>query len=374
MQPGQATGFLTGFLHPISGLDHVLAMVAVGLWGAQLGAPAIWVLPVAFPLVMAFGGFLGLLGVPLPGVEFGIAASAILLGAAVMSERRPPLVIAAALVGCFAIFHGHAHGTELPPGAERAALQHGLRRRDRMPARDRHRDRRDPPLASRSDRAAHRGWRRRTRRHLLPVAGNRDETAAHRAAASAARGLALTAYAQLAHAHLIETGLGPVYDGIAHFALTPEDLIPALALAVLAGLRGTITRGARSSCCLWRGYVAGRRSALSAKVSLPDSLSWVPLLVLGGLVAADVRLPAAATTALAAALGLFLGLANGYAMAQAGPGVRGVVGIVGAVFVVTTLGAACAVAWQSGWLRIAWRVAGSWIAASGLLLAGWTLR
>jgi urease accessory protein len=115
VQQGEAAGFLTGFLHPISGLDHVLAMVAVGLWGAQLGAPAIWVLPVAFPLVMSMGGMLGLLGVPVPGIEYGIAASAILLGAAVMLEMRPPLVLTAMLVGVFAIFHGHAHGTELPP-------------------------------------------------------------------------------------------------------------------------------------------------------------------------------------------------------------------------------------------------------------------
>ena len=113
---GEARGFLTGFLHPISGLDHVLAMVAVGLWGAQLGAPAIWLLPITFPMVMAFGGFLGLLGVPLPGVEIGIAASAVLLGAAVMTERRPPLYAAAALVAFFAVFHGHSHGAELPPG------------------------------------------------------------------------------------------------------------------------------------------------------------------------------------------------------------------------------------------------------------------
>jgi urease accessory protein len=115
-QKGEAVGFLTGFRHPISGLDHVLAMVAVGLWGAQLGSPAIWTLPVAFPLVMAFGGMLGLMGVPLPGIEYGIAASAIALGAAVMFEWKPPLALAAALVGVFAIFHGHAHGTELPPG------------------------------------------------------------------------------------------------------------------------------------------------------------------------------------------------------------------------------------------------------------------
>lgn len=114
-QKGAAVGFVTGFLHPISGMDHVLAMVAVGLWGAQLGAPAIWLLPVAFPMVMAFGGMLGLMGVPVPGVEYGIAASAILLGAAVMFEFRPPLGLAATLVGFFAICHGHAHGTELPP-------------------------------------------------------------------------------------------------------------------------------------------------------------------------------------------------------------------------------------------------------------------
>jgi urease accessory protein len=113
---GEAAGFLSGLKHPISGLDHVVAMIAVGLWGAQLGAPAIWVLPVAFPMVMACGGMLGLLGVPLPGIEIGIAASAILLGAAVMMELRPPIAVAAALVGFFAIFHGYAHGSELPAG------------------------------------------------------------------------------------------------------------------------------------------------------------------------------------------------------------------------------------------------------------------
>lgn len=83
--PGEAGGFLSGLQHPISGWDHVLAMVSVGLWGAQLGAPAIWILPVTFPIVMAFGGFLGLVGVPFPSVEIGIALSALLLGAAVMT-------------------------------------------------------------------------------------------------------------------------------------------------------------------------------------------------------------------------------------------------------------------------------------------------
>jgi len=117
-------GFVSGFEHPISGLDHILAMVSVGLWGAQLGAPAIWALPVTFPMVMAFGGMLGLMGVPLPGTEVGIALSAIGLGAVVATEARPPLIFAALLVGFFAIFHGHAHGTELPP--EQSALLYSM--------------------------------------------------------------------------------------------------------------------------------------------------------------------------------------------------------------------------------------------------------
>lgn len=116
VQQGQAQGFITGLHHPVSGLDHVLAMIAVGLWGAQLGVPAVWMLPVAFPMMMAFGGFLGLLGLPLPGVEIGIALSAMLLGFMVAREVKPSLYIAVVIVAFFAIFHGHAHGTELPPG------------------------------------------------------------------------------------------------------------------------------------------------------------------------------------------------------------------------------------------------------------------
>jgi urease accessory protein len=113
---GDGIGFTSGFEHPISGLDHVIAMVAVGLWGAQLGMPAIWLLPVAFPLVMSFGGFLGLIGVPLPGSEIAIALSGVGLGAAVLAQFRPSLWVAALLVGMFGLFHGYAHGTELPPG------------------------------------------------------------------------------------------------------------------------------------------------------------------------------------------------------------------------------------------------------------------
>jgi len=116
VESGQTGGFLSGLAHPVSGLDHVLAMVAVGLWGAQLGMPAIWVLPVAFPMMMAFGGFLGLVGIPVPGVEIGIALSAVVLGALVLGQIRLPLPAAISIVAVFAVFHGHAHGTELAPG------------------------------------------------------------------------------------------------------------------------------------------------------------------------------------------------------------------------------------------------------------------
>jgi len=107
-------GFFSGFVHPLTGLDHVAAMVAVGLWGAILRAPAIWVLPIAFPLIMTVGAVLGIMGIPLPGIDFGIAASAIVLGAMVAGLARPPLAAAIALVAVFAIYHGHPHGAALP--------------------------------------------------------------------------------------------------------------------------------------------------------------------------------------------------------------------------------------------------------------------
>jgi urease accessory protein len=116
-ETGTASGFVSGFLHPIYGTDHLIAMVAVGLWGAQLGNPAIWLLPITFPVVMAIGGLLGIAGVPMPGVEIGIATSAVVLGAMVLFAVRPALWIAALIIAAFAIWHGHAHGTELPEAA-----------------------------------------------------------------------------------------------------------------------------------------------------------------------------------------------------------------------------------------------------------------
>lgn len=111
---GYGGGFIAGFTHPILGWDHVAAMVAVGLWGAFLGAPAIWILPVVFPLVMAFGAVAGILGIPIPAIETGIALSAVVLGLMIVFAVRPPIWVGAIIVGAFAIFHGYAHGTELP--------------------------------------------------------------------------------------------------------------------------------------------------------------------------------------------------------------------------------------------------------------------
>ena len=117
VESGGASSLLSGLLHPVTGLDHVVAMVAVGLWGAVLGAPAVWLLPVAFPIVMALGGLMGMLVVPLPGVEIGIAISGVVLGLLVLFEQRIPIGAALALVGVFAMFHGYAHGRELPDGS-----------------------------------------------------------------------------------------------------------------------------------------------------------------------------------------------------------------------------------------------------------------
>jgi urease accessory protein len=125
-QGGVAVGLASGFVHPLTGIDHMIAMVAVGIWGAQLGSPAIWLLPVIFPLVMAFGGVVGVLHVPLPMPEAAIALSALVLGAAVAVRARVPFAAAAIVVGVFAIFHGHAHGVELPRAANPLAYGAGF--------------------------------------------------------------------------------------------------------------------------------------------------------------------------------------------------------------------------------------------------------
>ena len=110
---GDAHGFVAGFAHPLGGLDHILAMVTVGIFAWQLGGRALWLVPATFVLAMAAGGALGMAGVPVPFAEVGIAASVIVLGAVVAFARKAPVAIVG-LVGVFAMFHGHAHGTEMP--------------------------------------------------------------------------------------------------------------------------------------------------------------------------------------------------------------------------------------------------------------------
>ncbi|MFC3616462.1 HupE/UreJ family protein [Lutimaribacter marinistellae] len=123
---GLQGGLVSGLTHPLFGWDHVVAMVAVGLWGAFLGRPAIWILPVVFPVVMALGGALGVRGMPLPAVETGIAMSGVVLGLMVALAVKAPLWVAAIIVGVFAVFHGHAHGTELPGAANPYAYALGF--------------------------------------------------------------------------------------------------------------------------------------------------------------------------------------------------------------------------------------------------------
>lgn len=111
---GDTHGYLHGFSHPLSGIDHALAMVAVGLFAAHLGGRALWLVPLTFVSVMALAGIAGMTGVKLPYVEIGIGMSVVVLGLAVAFQLSMPILIAMSLVGIFAIFHGHAHGTEMP--------------------------------------------------------------------------------------------------------------------------------------------------------------------------------------------------------------------------------------------------------------------
>ncbi|MCK8785033.1 HupE/UreJ family protein [Roseomonas sp. NAR14] len=120
---GHAAGFTAGFLHPLGGADHLMAMVAVGLWAGLLGGRALWALPAAFLGTMALGGALGMAGVALPMAESGIVASVIVLGALAALAARLPVAAAAGLAALFGLFHGHAHGTEMLAGA--GALAYG---------------------------------------------------------------------------------------------------------------------------------------------------------------------------------------------------------------------------------------------------------
>jgi len=115
---GLPGGVVQGFAHPFGGLDHLLAMVSVGLWGAFLGRPLIYALPVVFPVVMVVGAALAMFGVPLPRIEIGVALSVLVLGLCIATAWKAPIVAAASIVAVFAVFHGYAHGRELPSAAD----------------------------------------------------------------------------------------------------------------------------------------------------------------------------------------------------------------------------------------------------------------
>jgi urease accessory protein len=126
MGTGLPGGFESGFMHPFSGIDHLLAMVSVGLWGAFLGQPLIYVLPVIFPAMMVAGAVMGMFALPLPPVEIGIALSVLVLGGCIALPVKAPVWAACIVVGIFALFHGYAHGKELPSAADPVAYSVGF--------------------------------------------------------------------------------------------------------------------------------------------------------------------------------------------------------------------------------------------------------
>jgi urease accessory protein len=185
-------------------------------------------------------------------------------------------------------------------------------------------------------------------------------------------GLALLLSPSRAAAHLVTTGMGPVYDGIGYLLLTPEDLVPVVALALLAGLRGA-THGRRALFLLPVAWLVGGFLGLPANASPAFPVSALSFLILGALVAADVRLPAYAFAILAIVLGLVHGAMNGAAL-QGGAGSLGMLGITAALFVLVALASAFVVSLERPWSRIAVRVAGSWVCAIGLLMLGWLVK
>lgn len=177
-----------------------------------------------------------------------------------------------------------------------------------------------------------------------------------------------------AAAHLNSTGLGPVYDGVAHFLTSPEDLLAVLALALWAGARGA-NYGRWALFMLPSAWLLGSLLGMTAAATAGGTvLSAVWLMALGALLATDLALPLRGATALAALLGLQRGYLNGLGIEQSASGIAALLGLGAVVFVVVAIAAASVVRLRAAWARVAVRVIGSWIAASGLLLLGWSLR
>ena len=175
-----------------------------------------------------------------------------------------------------------------------------------------------------------------------------------------------------ADAHLVTTGMGPVYDGIGHLLLTPEDLVPAVAVALFAGLRGTAS-GRSALFFLPLAWLVGGLAGLAASSFTSFPLPALSFIVLGSVIAADLRLPPPAFTVIAVAIGLVHGFFNGIALKE-GPAASGLLGIMAALFVLVALAAAAVLSLKPPWTRIVVRVAGSWVTAMGILMIGWYFR
>jgi hydrogenase/urease accessory protein HupE len=198
--------------------------------------------------------------------------------------------------------------------------------------------------------------------------------AASRLPTCAIAALAVALIPPRAEAHLNSTGMGPIYDGLVHFLASPEDLVPALALALWAGLRGA-PHGRRALFALPGAWLLGGFLGLAAAATNGSAVvSSLWFLLLGGLLAADAELSLRGTTALAICVGFYHGFLNGTGMGPARGAAAALVGLVFGVFALVALAAALAARLRAAWARIAVRVAGSWIAASGLLLLGWAAR
>jgi urease accessory protein len=199
--------------------------------------------------------------------------------------------------------------------------------------------------------------------------GRHPLTRVHTALAAA---FSILLWPSIATAHLVTTGLGPVYDGIGHLVMTPEDLIPVLAVALYAGLRGAAL-GRRALFVLPLAWFAGGLLGITIG-NLPTlPIPAFSFLLLGVLVAADLNLSKKSFTVVVIGVGLVHGVLNGVALKQ-GPGVLGLVGIMAALFVLVTLVSAFVVSLKQPWMRIVVRVSGSWVAAIGMLMFGWALR
>jgi urease accessory protein len=368
-QEGTAQGLADGLVHPLLGPDHLVAMVAVGLWGAQLGAPLLLALPVAFPLMMTVGALWGLSGAPLPGAEVGVGLSALALGLFVLRGWRAPVWAAVPLVALFGVLHGYAHGRELPEAVNPLAygvgfvVATGLLHAVGIVIGE---------LAKTTARG---------RGALQACGGGGGRRAVRRGGrggrAVSVRALALAAAAALAAdpaaAHLVGVRFGDFYAGALHVATAVEHVAAVLALALLAALQPR-SAGRWALLAGPAGLLLGALTATLGQAERAIDAAVVGAFALAGALAAlGLRLPPAVVLGVAFGVGLTHGYANGLAAAGAriDPWLYSA-GVAAAGLVAISLGAAAGRALTDAAPRVAivWRVVGSWIAAAGLVAFG----